>query len=79
MYCAKCDKQVVEQMATTPSPPRGAVSENVLNALATRALSSLQSLIQSLPENPHPEEIRTFASVAKELIEILLGVQKLQS
>ncbi|MFX0170152.1 MAG: Sjogren's syndrome/scleroderma autoantigen 1 family protein [Candidatus Hodarchaeota archaeon] len=78
MYCAKCDKQVVEQKATTAGVDREVVRENILNALATRTLSSLENLLQSLPEQPHPEEIRAFASVAKDLIEILRGIQKLQ-
>ena len=77
MYCAKCEQQVVEQQTTKPVPTQE--SGDVLNALTTRTLSILASLMQSLPEHPHLEEIRMFASVARDLIEILLGVQRLQS
>ena len=77
MYCAKCNQQVVEQK--TPRSSTSHEEGNILNVLATRTLSILESLIQSLPEHPHPEETRVFASVARDLVEILQGIQKLQS
>jgi len=77
MYCAKCNQQVVEQGAARSSTTRE--EQNVLNVLATRILSVLESLIASLPANPHPEEIRAFARVARDLVEVLQGIQKLQS
>jgi uncharacterized Zn finger protein (UPF0148 family) len=76
MYCAKCEQQVVEQKTATPSTSQE--SGSVLTTLATRTLSILASLMQSLPEQPHPEEIRAFASVARDLVEILQGIQRLQ-
>jgi len=77
MYCAKCNQQVVEQKTAKSSTSHE--GGNVLNVLATRTLSILESLIQSLPERPHPEEIRVFAKAARDLVEILQGIQKLQS
>jgi uncharacterized Zn finger protein (UPF0148 family) len=76
MYCAKCDQQVVEQKISKPS--RSHEGGNILNVLATRTMSILDSLLQSLPEQPHPEEIRAFAKVARDLVEILQGIQRLQ-
>jgi len=77
MYCAKCNQQVVEQK--TPRLNTNHEGGNILNVLSMRTLSILESLLQSLPERPHPEEIRVFARVARDLVEVLQGIQKLQS
>jgi uncharacterized Zn finger protein (UPF0148 family) len=77
MYCVKCDREVVEQKAV--STDRHPASGDVLNQLGSIVLASLASLIQSLPEKPHTEEIRSFAKTAKDLIEILKGIRELQS
>ena len=78
MYCAKCDKEVVEQKAVTPTGDKPVTSGDILNQLASHALVSLELLIQTFPEKPHTEEIRSFAKTAKDLIEILKGIQELQ-
>ncbi|MFX1510011.1 MAG: Sjogren's syndrome/scleroderma autoantigen 1 family protein [Promethearchaeota archaeon] len=78
MYCAKCDKEVVEQKAETPKIAQQDANDDLMNLLASKVLSSLAILLQSLPENPHTEEIRVFAQTAKDLIEILKGIQQLQ-
>ncbi len=78
MYCAKCDKEVVEQKAEPlPMTQKGA-SDDIMNQLASKVLTSLAILLQSLPEKPRTEEIRTFAQTAKNLIEVLKGIQQLQ-
>jgi uncharacterized Zn finger protein (UPF0148 family) len=76
LYCAKCNQQVVEQKAARASASQE--EGNVFNVLAARTLAILESLIESLPERPHPEEIRVFAGVARDLVEVLQGIQKLQ-
>ena len=78
MYCAKCDKQVIEQQ-TTPSTIQEGASGDILNQLATKVLIILEEYTRSLPKKPHPEEIRTFAAVVKDLVEILRGIRALQS
>ncbi len=79
MYCAKCDKEVVEQKTVTPSADQHVATGDVLNQLASKVLVSLENLLHSFPEKPHTEEIRSFAKTAKNLIEILKGIQELQS
>lgn len=79
MYCAKCDREIVEQKIPQTIADQRMVSGDILTQLASKALASLEILTQSLPEKPHKEEIRAFASTAKELIEILRGIQELQS
>jgi hypothetical protein len=79
MYCAKCDKEVVEQKIAQATTDQRPVNTDILTQLASKVLASLEILTQSLPEKPHKEEIRTFASTAKELIEILRGIRELQS
>ncbi|MFW9934855.1 MAG: Sjogren's syndrome/scleroderma autoantigen 1 family protein [Candidatus Thorarchaeota archaeon] len=78
MYCVKCDKEVVEQKSAVLSSDYPTPSGDILNQLASRVLVTLEVLIQSFPDKPHPEEIRTFAKTAKNLIEILKGIQELQ-
>lgn len=78
MYCAKCDSEVVEQEAVTPAVGPPATGDDVLSQLASKALSSLEILIKSVPEKPHIEDIRAFAKSAKDLVEILKGIQELQ-
>ena len=78
MYCAKCDSEVVEQMAMPPSTGPAVTGNDVLSQLASKVLLSLEILIQSVPEKPHIEEIRAFAKSAKDLVEILKGIQELQ-
>jgi len=79
MYCAKCNKEVVEQKSVIPTVNHRAPSGDILNQLASRVLVSLELLIRSYPEKPHTEEIRSFAKTVKDLIEILKGIQELQS
>ncbi len=79
MYCAKCNKEVVEQKAVTPSADSQGVSDDILSQLASKVLGSLEILIHSVPEKPHTEEIRAFAKSAKDLIEILKGIRELQT
>ncbi|MFX0199701.1 MAG: Sjogren's syndrome/scleroderma autoantigen 1 family protein [Candidatus Hodarchaeota archaeon] len=79
MYCARCDKEVVEK-EPTPSRKEPDVSfTEVLNQLATKVVVNLKRITQSLPENPHPEELRSFAEIVKDMIEILRGIRELQS
>ena len=79
MYCAKCDKEVIEQTAVTPSGEMQHSSAETLNLLASKVLVSIESLIQSIPEKPHIEEIRAFAKTARDLVEILKRIQELQT
>ncbi|MFX1318266.1 MAG: Sjogren's syndrome/scleroderma autoantigen 1 family protein [Promethearchaeota archaeon] len=79
MYCVKCDREVVEQKPSQTTTDQRMVSGDILAQLSSKVLASLEILMQSLPEKPHKEEIRAFASTAKELIEILRGIQELQS
>jgi UPF0148 protein len=79
MYCAKCDKQVVEQTAVAPSGEKQISSADSLNLLASKALVSIELLIHSFPEKPHTEEIRAFAKTARDLVEILKRIQELQT
>lgn len=79
MYCAKCNREVVEQKTQQTTTEQRVVSGDILSQLASKVLASLEVLTQSLPEKPHKEEIRAFAATAKELIEILRGIQELQS
>ncbi|MFW9830508.1 MAG: Sjogren's syndrome/scleroderma autoantigen 1 family protein [Candidatus Thorarchaeota archaeon] len=76
MYCTKCDIEVVEQRANAQSS--GVASSDVLNLVASKVLMNLDSLTRALPDKPHPEEIRAFASIVKDLIEILRGIRELQ-
>lgn len=78
MYCAKCDKEVVKQASVPPPESPGIASGDVLSVLASKVLMNLESLTQALPEKPHPEEIRAFATTVKDLIEILKGIRDLQ-
>ncbi len=78
MYCTKCDRQVVEQSRLTSGAETRAPSSDVLNQLAGKVLTSLEILTHSLSERPHQEEIRTFATIVKDLIAILRGIQELQ-
>ena len=78
MYCAKCDKEVVEKVLPTSSQELDVSFSEVLNQLATKVLIHLESLTRSLPENPHREELRSFAELVKDLMEILKGVRELQ-
>lgn len=77
MYCAKCDKEVVEQKVEAPTAHQEA-NDELMNLLASKVLASLAILLQSFPKKPHTEEIRVFAQTAKDLIEILKGIQQLQ-
>ena len=79
MYCAKCDKEVVEKEPPTSSKELDVSFSEVLNQLATKILINLERLTQSLPENPHPEELRSFAEIVKDMIGILRGIRELQS
>jgi uncharacterized Zn finger protein (UPF0148 family) len=79
MYCAKCDKEVVEQTAVTSSGELQSSSADILNLLASKTLVSIEVLIHSFPEKPHTEEIRAFAKTARDLIEILKRIQELQT
>lgn len=77
-YCTKCDKIIKKHVKKPPKRKRVKKGNEVLNQLATKVLVSLDVLTQSLPDNPHPEEIRTFAAVAKDLVEILKALQGLE-
>jgi uncharacterized Zn finger protein (UPF0148 family) len=78
MYCAKCDKEVVEKEAPSPSEELDVSFDEILNQLATKVMINLERLTQSLPENPHPEELRSFADIVKDMIGILRGIRELQ-
>ncbi len=78
MYCAKCDKEVIEQKSVMPSADQYVTSGDLLDQLASKVLISIESLIQSFPEKPHTEEIRVFAKTVRDLIEILKGIQQFQ-
>jgi hypothetical protein len=79
MYCARCNKEVVEQEQSTTSKELDVSFSEVLNQLAIKVLTNLERLTQSLPENPPPEELRSFAEIVKDLIGILQGLRELQS
>ena len=78
MYCAKCDKEVVEEKAVKVKAGQQIPSGDLFDLLASKVLKSLEVLAQSLPEKPHKEEIRAFAMTAKDLLEILTRIQELQ-
>jgi len=69
LYCAKCDRRVTE----APRPPVRPREEGdkVLRELAGKILMSIKALCHALPENPHPEEVRAFAVVARDLVHTL--------
>jgi uncharacterized Zn finger protein (UPF0148 family) len=79
MYCAKCDKEVVEKEPPASSKELDVSFSEVLNQLATKVLVNIERLTQSLPETPHPEELRSFAEIVKDMILILRGIRELQS
>ncbi|MDO8123022.1 MAG: Sjogren's syndrome/scleroderma autoantigen 1 family protein [Candidatus Hermodarchaeota archaeon] len=79
MYCVKCDKEVVEKEPPASSKELDVSFSEVLNQLATKVLINIERLTQSLPENPHPEELRSFAEIIKDMILILRGIRELQS
>ncbi len=79
MYCAKCDKEVVEQTAVASSGELQISSSETLNQLASKVLVSIELLIHSFPEKPHTEEIRAFAKTARDLVEILKRIQEVQT
>lgn len=79
MYCARCEKEVVGKEPPTSSKKLDVSFSEVLNQLATKVLINLERLTQSLPENPHPEELRSFAEIVKDMIGILRGIRELQS
>jgi uncharacterized Zn finger protein (UPF0148 family) len=79
MYCAKCDKRVVEEAATTEKRQATVPKSDVLTQLASNILLILDILSQNLPEKPHQEEIRQFAEVTKKLVETLHLIRELQS
>ena len=81
LYCAKChvryaeekDGETGEAAGTEPVLPK-----DVLTRLASKILVSIDSLCQTLREQPHLEEIRTFAAIAKDLVETLQIIRALQ-
>lgn len=79
MYCARCDKEVVEKEPPTSRKALDVSFSEVLNQLATKVVINLERITQSLPENPHPEELRSFAEIVKDMIGILRGIRELQS
>lgn len=79
MYCAKCDKRVVEEVATKEKEQVTVPKSDVLTQLASNIHLSLDILCETLPEKPHQEEIRQFAEVAKKLVETLRMIRDLQS
>lgn len=79
MYCARCDKPVIEQPGTIKQEMEKMVSGDTLSRLASKLLTSLDILCNSLPEQPRPEEIRAFAGMVRDLIEALRGIRDLQS
>ncbi len=79
MFCAKCNQEVIAQSTMAPSHDQRQAGSNILNQLATKVLLHLEHLTESLPDKAHPEEIRAFAVIARDLIEILRGIQELQS
>ena len=78
MYCAKCDSTIVEKPAKRKKPKAPQPSDDVLSQIATKVLANLEILYQTLPEHPHPEEIRTFAVTVRDLIETLRAIRELQ-
>ncbi len=81
LYCAKCnvrytedkEKVTVESEDTVPALPM----KEVLMKLADKILVSIDSLCQSMRKQPHLEEIRTFAAIAKDLVETLRVIHSL--
>ena len=57
--------------------PRGQRDE-VLEELANKILMSISALCRALPETPHPEEVRAFAVVARDLVYTLRMLRELQ-
>ncbi|MFX1563133.1 MAG: Sjogren's syndrome/scleroderma autoantigen 1 family protein [Promethearchaeota archaeon] len=79
MYCANCDKRVVEEGAIKGKEKTIAPKSDVLTQLASHILLSLDVLCKTLPEKSHLEEIRKFAEVTEKLVKTLHMIRDLQS
>jgi len=79
MYCAKCDKRVVEEKRTKEKEQTIIPKTDVLTQLASKILVSLDILSKTLPEKPHLEEIRQFAEITNKLVKTLRMISDIQS
>jgi uncharacterized Zn finger protein (UPF0148 family) len=78
MYCAKCDKEVVEDKSDQPSEAIVQERGDILSLTATKILENLEILIRKHPAEPHPQEIQMFASSVKDLLMALQSIRNLQ-
>lgn len=78
MYCAKCNKEVIENKTDQPSQLPVQEREDILSLTATKILENLELLIRKHPIDPHPQEIQLFASSVKDLLKALQLIRNLQ-
>lgn len=79
LYCAKCDKAVLEKPVATAAAGEPAPGNDVLNRLNTALLICLDALCRTLPEQPQLQDIRAFAGIAKDLVDTLRAIRDLRS
>ncbi len=79
MYCAKCDKRVVEETSLKEKEQKNLPKTDALTQLASKILLSLDILSNTLPEKPHLEEIRQFAEITNKLVKTLRMIRDIQS
>ncbi|MFX1473962.1 MAG: Sjogren's syndrome/scleroderma autoantigen 1 family protein [Promethearchaeota archaeon] len=83
LYCAKCNVRYSEEKEGTAiesaSAERSLRLKEVLAQLTSKILVSIDCLCQSLREQPHLEEIKTFAAIAKDLVETLKIIRSIQT
>lgn len=77
-YCAKCEKSLKESTPIRVHGEQAIPGNEVLNRLATEVLRGLDILSNSLPDKPHTEELRAFAKIGRDLVEILRAIRDLQ-
>ncbi len=81
LYCAKCHVRYTEEkegvtLESVDKVPALPVKD-VLVKLTGKILASIDSMCQTMREQPHLEEIRTFAAIAKDLVETLKIIRSL--
>lgn len=79
LYCAKCDQTVLEKPVAVAAAEAPASSNDVLNRLSAALLTCLDALCRMLPEQPQLQDIRTFAGIAKDLVDTLRAIRDLGS
>ncbi len=79
LYCAKCDQAVLERPVATTPVTEPTLANEALNRLNTALLTYLDALCRMLPEQPQLQDIRTFAGIAKDLVDTLRAIRDLRS